>query len=190
MLTLLLVALFAAPRDARADDSHPTEPPAPRWALGFNPLALVIGRYGADLEHPLWPHLVLLLNGHVDYASHDWPAMEYDRRSPVWGFGGEAGWRWFTGERSMQGFFLGASLVCGWYSFEYYGRRHGLPGAGLAADMGGQVDLGGPWFLTSGVGLQYLWTHSYPADIAPGVSWIMGAGVNPRLLVTVGALIW
>jgi hypothetical protein len=187
---LLFVAVLAATRGARADDGgDKPQPPSPRWAVGFNPLALAIGRFSADLERLVAPHAVLVVNVHGDFASHDLPALEYDRPSPVWGFGGEAGWRWVAAEQAMHGFFLCASLVYGWYNVEYNGQRLGLPGAGLAVDMGAQWELGHQVFLAVGGGLQYLWTKSYPADIAPGVSFVMGAGFDPRLLLTLGVLL-
>lgn len=188
-LPMLFAALLATTREARAQDRDPIPPPSPRWAVGFNPLAMAIGRYGGDLQHLVSPGLALLVNVHGDLVSHDWPAMQYGGASPVWGFGGEVGCRWFTARRRMQGFFFGASLVGGWYSVEYYGRRFGLPGVGPAVDMGGQVELGSGLFVAFGGGMQYLLTTRYPADIASGVSWVMGAGINPRLLLTFGALL-
>jgi hypothetical protein len=64
-----------------------------------------------------------------------------------------------------------------------------LPGGGFALDLGGQFDGDGPVFVTVGGGVQHLWTRSYPKDVAPGVSFVMGEGTYPRLLFTVGALI-
>jgi hypothetical protein len=186
LLVALLAALLVVARNTSAEDQERPAPSPARWAVGFNPLAVVIGRYGGDLQRLFAPGHALVVNAHVDYASHDWQAMEYDRYSPVWGFGGEAGWRFYPSSRGMRGLFLGPSLVGGWYSVDYYGHRIGLPGVGLAADVGGQADLGGTFFLTVGGGLQYLWTAKYPKDIAPGLSWIIGAGVNPRLLLTIG----
>jgi hypothetical protein len=165
------------------------ESPAARWAVGFNPLAVALGRYSADLQYLLSPAFALLLNAHGDFTSSVLPSVEYDRQAPVWGFGGEAGFRWFSAHRWMNSFFLGASLIGGWYSVDYYGHRIGLPGVGPAADMGGQLALGSRAFLAFGGGLQYLWTARYPSDIAPGVSFVMGAGVNQRLLLTIGALL-
>ena len=183
---LLLSILSLSPSPAAADDSAPRPQPPARNALGFNALAVAIGRYGGDFEYLAAPHNVLVLNVHGDYASHAWPAIEYDRPSPVWGFGGEVGWRWFTQEPGIRGFFFGPSLIAGYYNADYRGRRFDLPGVGLAADIGRQFDITPDVFLTYGFGLQYLWTARYPADIAPGVSFVMGAGVDPRLLVTVG----
>jgi hypothetical protein len=161
--------------------------PSARWAVGFNPLAVAIGRYGGDLQYLVSPAFALLVNAHGDFASNVLPSIEYDRREPVWGFGGEAGFRWFSAQQWMHSFFLGASVIGGWYSVDYYGHRIGLPGVGLAGDMGGQLAMGSRVFLAFGGGLQYLWTARYPGDIAPGVSFVMGAGVNQRLLLTIGA---
>jgi hypothetical protein len=178
----------SGPRPGEAGDVPSAAAPAP-WAVGFNPLAIAIGRYGGDVQRLIAPGHALIVNVHVDYASHGWPAMQYDRDSPVWGLGGEAGWRWYPSSRGMRGLFLGAALIGGWYSVDYYGHRLGLPGVGLAGDIGGQADLGGGFFLTVGGGLQYLWTASYPKDLAPGLSQVIGAGVDPRLLLTIGTRI-
>jgi hypothetical protein len=200
----LLAALLNSAREARAQDrdapaqdelhlmrdgTSRTPSPPPRWAVGFNPLAIAIGRHSVDVERLVVPGFAILVNVHGDFASHDLPAIEYDRVSPLWGFGGEAGFRWFTAERGMRGFFVGATLVGGWYSVEYYGRRIGLPGVGVALDMGGQFPLGRSLFLAFGGGMQHLWTSRYPADIAPGVSFVMGAGFDTRILLTFGMLL-
>ena len=183
VLAPLVGAVLLAARSASSQE----EPAA--WAVGFNPLAIAIGRYGGDLQRLMAPGQALVVNVHVDYASHDWPAMQYDRNAPVWGLGGEVGWRWYPSSPGMRGLFLGATLIGGWYSVDYYSQRLGLPGVGLAADIGGQADVGGAVFVTVGGGLQYLWTTSYPKDLAPGVSQVIGAGVDPRLLFTIGTRI-
>ncbi|MDP8999233.1 MAG: hypothetical protein M3O46_03890 [Myxococcota bacterium] len=187
---MLFASLFATARDGHAQDREFQAPPPPaKWAVGFNPLAVIIGRYSADLERLVTPDFALLLNIHGDYASRVVPSMEYGGSAPVWGFGAEIGCRWFTAGRGMHGFFMGSSLVAGWYSIDYYGRRFGLPGIGPALDMGGQVELGRSAFLGFGGGMQYLWTSRYPVDIASGLSWVMGAGINTRVLLTIGALL-
>lgn len=185
---MLFATLFATARDAHARDG---EAPAARarWALGFNPLAMIIGRYSVDVERLVSPDFALLVNVHGDYASRAWPSMEYGGTSPVWGFGGEVGCRWFTAGRGMHGFFVGTSVVAGGYSIDYYGHRFGLPGIGPALDMGGQVELGRSVFLGFGGGMQYLWTSRYPTDIPSGLSWVMGSGINTRVLLTIGALL-
>jgi hypothetical protein len=188
---LLAVALSTSAAAARAQEGDEAVAIAsrPQWAIGFNPLAIAIGRYSFDVQHLLAPHHALVVNVHGDYASRDWQAMQYDRRDPFWGFGGEVGWRWFPTRAWMRGFFLGASLLGGYYNYGYYGARLPLPGFGIAGDMGGMAELGGGMFLVLGAGLQNLWTHSYPKDIAPGLSQVVGEGIDPRVLVTIGALL-
>ena len=82
LIRLLAVAFLTAPRGLQADDSDRSKPLSPRWALGFNPLAVAIGRYGFDVQRLLGPHNALLVNVHGDYASRDWPAIEYGRHCP------------------------------------------------------------------------------------------------------------
>jgi hypothetical protein len=100
---LLLAALLVGARSATAQDEAQPAPSPPRWAVGFNPLAMVIGRYGGDLQRLVAPGHALIVSAHVDYASHDWQAMDYDRRSPMWGLGGEAGWRWYPSSHGTHG---------------------------------------------------------------------------------------
>ncbi len=189
-------AISAASRDAGAQSEEAEQapheepaPPAARWAVGANPLAVVLGRYGGDVQHLVAPGNALVLSVHVDYASKEFGPLDYSSSAPVWGVGGEAGWRFFPGAPGMRGLFLGASVLGGWDSIDYYGRRFGLYGFGLAGDIGGQAELSEHVFLTIGGGLQRLWTRRYPSDVAPGVSWVMGAGFDPRLLLAVGGLI-
>jgi hypothetical protein len=166
----------------------PAEEPAPRWSVGFNPLAMAIGRYGLDVERLVADHLAVVVNAHGDYASRDWQAMQYDRVTPFWGFGGELGVRDFLGDKPLRGVFLGASIVGGRYVVDVRGSPLALAGVGAAADVGAQRELGGGFFLTLGAGVQYLWTTRYPNDIAPGTKWVVGDGADPRVLVTFGTL--
>ena len=188
--TVLCSMALSLTASLAAAGENPPEAPTPatasRAAFGLNPLALAIGRLSGDFEYLAAPHNVLVVNLHADYASHDLPALEYDRIAPVWGFGGELGWRWFPANSGMHGVFFGLSFLADYYNADYRGRRIDLPGAGVAGDFGWQYDVGAHVFVAFGFGLQYLWTLRYPADIAPGVSFVMGAGVDPRLLFTVG----
>jgi hypothetical protein len=191
----LSLAVLVAESESRADEGdalladRPAATPAlPRWSVGFNPLALTIGRLSGDVEYLVLPHLGLVANVHGDYGPSSLPAVNYDGGAPVWGFGGEVGSRIY-GVRNLSGIFLGASLVSGFYDVAYYGQRRALPDIGVAVDLGGKVRLGDRMFLTFGAGFQYLWTPRYPGDIAPGVSSVLGAGLDPRLLLTIGTVI-
>jgi hypothetical protein len=174
--------------DEPDDEPGPPAPSPPAaWAIGVSPLALIVGRYGGDALRMVAPGEAIVLSLHFDYASRDFGPLDWASSAPVWGFGGEIGWRTFPASRRMQGVFLQASVLGEWDSLDYYGRRFGLYGGGLAGDLGLQAELGDHAFLSAGVGLQHLWTRRYPADVAHGVSWVMGAGFDPRVLLTIGA---
>jgi len=188
----VLVVVFAIEGEVRAetnDDQPPVDHPAapPRWSIGVNPLAMAIGRFGGDGEYLAMRHLALVGNVHGDFAASRAIAVDYG--ATMVGFGGEAGVRFYA-TPDLFGFFFGVSAVAGWYDVGYYGARFALPDAGFAVDLGGKLRLGGEIFMMIGGGLQDLWTTRYPKDIASGVSFVLGAGVAPRLLMTIGTAIY
>ena len=167
----------AAPEPAPAPPSPPR-----RWSLGVNPLAFLLGRFGGDAEYLLAKYVVLVGNLHVDASA----VFTSTSTNPYWGFGGEAGIRLYPTSHTLYGFFFGPSLVAGWYSINYYGQPFALPDVGFAFDSGGTVRAGKSGFVTLGVGLQHLSTRPYPLDIASIVSFVIGSGWAPRLLLTIG----
>lgn len=177
--------------DADAEDVPAVPPPAARpparWSVGVNPLAIGIGRFSADGEWLARPHWALVANVHGDYATQ---AVVADYGGSMYGFGGELGARLYA-TPDLFGFFLGVSAISGWYSVEYYGERVALPDVGFAVDIGGKLRLGkGGVFMAPGFGVQNLWTTTrYPRDIGQAASFVLGAGVAPRLLLTIGTVI-
>ncbi len=95
--------------------------------------------------------------------------------------------RFYPGEGSLFGFFLGPSLVAGYYSVNYYGYSFPLPDAGFAFDLGGKLHVGDRGFIALGAGVQYTNTPRYPNDFDSIVSFVIGSGVVPRLLLTAGS---
>jgi hypothetical protein len=200
LAALMAAAVVAGPARATADEEAPppeqpaTRPP-PRWAVGFDPAALTIGRYGVDVLRLVAPHLAVLANFHLDYGSRDWPSAEYADPDPYYGVGGELGVRIFPSHAHMRGFFLGPSLLAGWYSvpFNQTGTpgkniHVGIPGFGVAMDLGGQINLGYGMFLVLGGGLQGRWTTAHPQAIPSGVQLVAGNGAVPRFIMTFGLL--
>jgi hypothetical protein len=188
-VSLVLLTVQGQAGAADDDDTPPVRPktvsPA-RWSVGLNPLALGIGRYGGDGEYLAHPYIALVANVHGDYASQA-PVVNYG--SPIYGFGGEAGVRFYA-TPDLFGFFFGVSAIAGWYDVQYYGEHLALPDVGFAIDVGGKVRLGdGGMFLALGAGVQDLWTTRYPKDIGSGISFVLGAGVDPRVLLTIGTVI-
>jgi hypothetical protein len=194
LLAVMLAAAAAAmPARAAADEDAPPEAappprPPPTWAVGFNPAAVTIGRYGVDVLHHLGPHVAGVGNLHVDYGSRDWPSAQYDDPDPFYGLGGELGLRFFPAGRGMAGFFMGPSLLARWTSVPYRNTRIGMPAFGVAVDVGGQINLGAGVFLVLGGGLEGTWTSTHPSDIAGGIQTVSGNGIRPRFLLTLGML--
>jgi hypothetical protein len=147
-----------------------------------NPLAFLLGRFGGDVEFLAARHFALVGNLHVDTSA----VITSTSNNPYWGFGGEAGVRVYPGAGTLYGLFLGPSLIAGWYTINYYGYGFQLPDIGFAFDVGGKARLGEHGFLTVGAGMQHLSTRPYPLDIDGIVSFVIGSGWAPRLLLTIG----
>jgi hypothetical protein len=200
LATSMAAAAFAMQGRAVAEEeTPPAEAPPPReparWAVGFNPAAITIGRYGVDVIRLVAPHVAAVANVHVDYGSKDWPSAQYDGLDPYYGVGGELGVRFFLSHQYMRGFFIGPSMLAGWYSVPFSNTGNasnnihaGLPGFGVAVDIGGQINLGYGMFLVLAGGLQGRWTTAHPQAIASGVQLVAGNGAVPRFIMTFGLL--
>jgi hypothetical protein len=180
----------SAPTEPASDsESESASEPAPapssplRWSVGINPIAFFIGRFGGDVEYAAAPHLALLGNLHLDTAA----VLTDSSSDPYVGFGAELGVRLYSVRDEARGGFLGASLVGGWYSIEYYGTRLAVPDAGFAIDFGGKARIGERGFLTLGLGVEHLSSGMFPKDVDGLGPFVFGSGWKPRLIVTAGA---
>jgi hypothetical protein len=147
-----------------------------------NPVAFLLGRFGGDVEYLAVEHLALVGNIHADTAA----VITSATNNQYAGFGGEAGIRFYPSSTSIFGFFLGASLIAGWYNIDYYGSNLSYGDAGFALDAGGKARVGDSMFISGGGGLQRLYTGRYPSDLAGNVTLVLGPGWAPRLLFTIG----
>jgi hypothetical protein len=190
-LPVALVAVQLAPRAARAEDLDEGVP-FKSVLLQGNPLGVIIGRYSADLEYLPVPHHALHLTP-VGYFALPGVADE------LVGGGAEVGYRWYSGLYGPHGFFLGASFIA--LSLTYI---HGaLPGVPLDApedtqyvQLGGALDAGfqmvilGNLALGAGLGAQYTADTTPPHFEYQNHPWhdlLYGAGLRPRVLLSVGA---
>jgi hypothetical protein len=161
-------------------------------ALQGNPLGFAIGRYSADLEYLPEPHHALHLTPFGYYAL---PGVS-DRLS---GFGGELGYRWYSGSHGPHGFFLGASFIAG--ELEYV-HSASLPEPLDVSDdtqyveLGGAIDGGfqmivlGNFAVGVGAGAQYVVNTVEPHfEFAshPRHDLLYGSGLRPRALLSIGA---
>lgn len=180
------VLAFASP--ARADDAPETdapradEVPERHVAVEVNPLALGLLRAGGNVEIALARHHALVGSGF--YASR-WASTKGDdvvvtTRS----FGGELGYRYYTGPRPLEGAFFGGSGIVervlptdtGGYGAVLWGG---------ALDVGGHVVTKGGVVLGAGAGVQYT-TITVPRVEVTSFPVLSGAGLYPRLLLEIG----
>jgi len=187
----LVSALLTLQGPARAEDLD-GEPRFKSVGVQGNPLAFIIGRYSIDLEYLPAPHHALHATPFFEYAL---PGVD-DQLS---GFGGEVGYRFYTGEHGPHGFFAGASLLVS--ELEYiHGNPRGVPldtandtqyvQLGGAIDVGYQIIVLGNFCAGAGAGLQYTFDTISPTFEYSSHPWhdlVYGAGLRPRALLQVGA---
>jgi hypothetical protein len=160
------------------------------FSIEANPLAIGIGRYSLQAEWLPATHHAIVVNPHYDHVSMDVTVNgQSTSAGTLSGFGGEVGYRFYTGEQGANGFFIGPSLLAGAYSETgVNGSSQSFSSIGAAVDLGGQVLVGPGILIGAGFGLQYTKVSmdgstdglSLPAAI------LAGGGVRPRALLTLG----
>ena len=198
--------------EARADDAHPAAPAASaapaaaaekpqadddgpelkRISLELNPLGFAIGRYGIQGEYMLARHHAVTLNPFYAHApvTVTVGGKDVDAGS-LNGFGGELGYRFYTGDKGANGFFVGPSVL-----FASYSQSGGVGTASSDSftSVGGALDVGGQFIIGPGVvvgfggGLQYTKTSQDidTANLNLASAIIAGGGIRPRVLLAVG----
>lgn len=189
-----VTATAAAPSEKPQSDE---EGDIKHISLELNPLGFTIGRYSVQGEYLLARHHAVTLNPFYAHApvTATVNGKDVDLGS-LNGFGGELGYRFYTGNKGANGFFVGPSFLFASYS---QSASTALTGPGVSAasssftSVGGALDLGGQFILGPGVvlgfggGLQYTSTGNSDTsgyNLASAV--IAGGGVRPRLLLAVG----
>lgn len=176
----------AAP--AEKPQASDDEPELKRLSLEINPLGLVIGRYSISGEYMLARHHAVTLTPSYTSTSIKVNDVEVGALS---GFGGEAGYRLYTGSKGANGFFVGPSLLVASFTSESVvkgGASQSFTSIGGALDIGGQWIIGPGVVLGFGAGLQY--TKNSEELTTDGLNLasaaIAGGGVRPRFLLAVG----
>ena len=174
-------------------------------AIEANLLSLLVSRVSLQVEWVPGTHHALVANPFFFHASrkHTQDGVAYDLGDQN-GIGTELGYRYYTGSRGPNGFFVGPSLVFG--SFYKSGgeaatierpssnaslalfttsRPESYNAYGAAIDIGGQFIVGPGILFGIGIGAQYLFTTD---DKSGGISslWEGTAGFSPRLLSSLG----
>jgi hypothetical protein len=200
-IALLLLGPLAllAPR-ARADEMPAwiiKEGPRPATvAIELNPLAIAVGRFSATLEYVMQTHHVAALSPHYYWA---FPAQAdtFD------GGGVELGYRYYTGRRGPDGFFLGASFLFGDYRYKHsvetltaldghvidQSNETDFQSYGGAIDAGYKLIVGDSFIVGVGGGLQYRAFTLQPSFTSnTREDAVYGSGLRPRMLVETGGV--
>jgi hypothetical protein len=167
-----------------------------RFALTFNPLNLIIGRYGFNFEYQPVPHHGLIFSPHYDHLSGDpsWDGEATLATDTLNGVGAELGYRYYSSSHGFDGFFAGPSLLIATYERTLMGlpttKTSGqVNSVGLAFDVGGQLQLG-HFVFGGGVGVQYTTNDRQFGLSGRGVDllmeWNIGGGVLPRFAINLG----
>jgi hypothetical protein len=161
-------------------------------ALQGEPLAVIIGRFSADLEYLPDAHHALHLSPHTYYA---FPGKDDE----LDGFGAEVGYRFYTGAHGPHGLFMGASFLFGQYHYVHvstYGPPLDPPDDTHYYSFGGALDVGwqsivlGNFAVGAGAGVQYTSFTTQPTFEYVHHPWhdfVYGSGLRPRVLLALGA---
>lgn len=170
-------------RPEKGSDFHP-------FSIEANPAALAISRYSLQAEWAFAPHHALVINPQYTNLTADVTASSggtsVTYAEEFSGFGGELGYRFYTGERGMNGLFVGVSALGGAYRAQSPLADKSFTSFGGAVDVGWQAIVGPGIVLGVGGGLQYTQASEDFLDLPLSAAVIAGSGVRPRLLFSVG----
>lgn len=153
-----------------------------RFSVELNPLAIGAGRYGINIEYALARHHVITGSGFYQafpsYLLGVIMAKAIDTSHGAAGRpGGELGYRFYTGQRGANGFFVGASgvampLPLPHVTPDYKGDVVTVMGFGGALDVGIQAITDSGFTIGGGLGAMYLAYDTpnlpnAPAGVAP-----------------------
>jgi Protein of unknown function (DUF3575) len=199
--SVVALGVAIAPSSARADDYPvwfvPEGEPMKSIAIEANPLAIAIGRFSMNLEYMVAPHHAVEISPYVFFAV---PGAN----SEVDAYGGEIGYRYYTGKYGPEGWFLGGSLAFGTFTYQHNAPTVTRASDGLLLDgsvnteydsLGGAIDAGYQIILQEhvvvglGAGVEYRYLTIGP-DFQPydhTSQWLLyGPGFRPRLLFSMG----
>jgi hypothetical protein len=187
--SLLALGSLLTPAVARAEPPppdlitvHEAAPPTRRIAISYDPLTLMLQRYGANVEVLLASHHVLGVSAYYAYAR-----TNEDTNNVFRGVGGELGYRWYSGDDGPRGFYIGPSVLLG--------RFEAVPARGDSVsywNVGGAMDLGWQALVADrvlfglGAGLQYTAPTVSLAAQEVTASVYANAGLRPRLSLAFG----
>lgn len=170
-----------------------------RITITANPLPLIAGRYGANVEFLPVSHHAIVASAYVQtfptWALRTVMPKEADLESgtkPM--LGGELGYRFYTGSRSASGLFVGPSAVVMPIAYpqvtdDLKAQVTSFHAYGAALDVGAQIVTSSGFTFGGGLGVMGL-AYTPPASVKPppGVEAPSFAEphVFPRLLLAAG----
>ena len=179
--------------NARQDD---TRRPV---ALTINPLAFVIQRYGGNVEWSFARHHALVTSAYVQSVPVEMVRpfageVTIEDKSATPGFGGELGYRLYSGKRGADGLFIGGSFLAmpvAYPRLSAFSASTGratvelarIYGFGGALDVGAQTITSFGLTIGGGVGASFL-AYDFPND--PSRLPYALPSVLPRLLLQTG----
>ena len=170
-----------------------------RVAITLNPMPMVIGRFGGNVEVLVAPHHAItgslfvqtFPRGIIELAV---PSAKNLTSSPAPLVGGELGYRFYSGRSSPSGLFVGPSFLA--MPFAYPRVNDNLDveltsfhAFGAALDIGAQLVTSGGFTFGGGIGVMAL-AYTPPASITPPAGFQVPTypepHVLPRLLLAAG----
>lgn len=175
----------AAPagRDKHRGDDDEDEEELKHFALTINPLSLILTRVGINVEYMLAKHHGLILNPYFQSIS----VGDAPLKTTYTNFGAELGYRFYTGSRGANGFFVGPFAM---FMSSSVKAETGTTSAESSISIyGGGLDLGGQhvfrngFTIGAGAGVMYLTASETNAKDS---TFFKVSGVLPRVLFTLG----
>ncbi len=174
---------------------HDVTPPSRILSLEWNPLSLfIVDKLSLNVVLVPVSHHALVLAPFGVHTSTA-PLTVYDdagNKSPTdtftfSGFGGELGYRYYTGEQGPRGFFVGPSFIVASFDAKAADGSHThFVAAGVAADVGYEALIAERLSLSLGAGAQYLFAASSLPEQQFPARLYANRGVAPRFLFAIG----
>jgi hypothetical protein len=187
------------PADSPADTPidvvvHETPPQRRLISVEFNPLPLLVGKLSANVVIvPVDHHALVLCPFYVStttagiYVFNDQGDATQLPTQTFSGFGGEIGYRYYTGLGGPRGLFVGPSLILASMTAKAQnGSTTGYLDYGIAGDIGYEMLVADNVALAVGGGVQYATpSQSIPSQQFPADVYANGR-VMPRALASIG----
>ena len=172
------------PREsARSESASTTSPPDPSNAVELNPLPVMFGKFGGNIEISLAPHQALIVSpAYFSYGNY------------FYGPEAELGYRFYFDRRPLSGPFVGLGVMGA--AFRYH--LDSIPQDDDSTFLyGATFEAGWQWVLKNrvllGLGAGLIVQHAaprkrklYESDFTSIAELTLDSGLHPRALFTVG----